>query len=577
MLKMLTRGLMVAVMAVAMTACGGGGGSDPGGKSTAGTTTTTTTTTTSTGTGTTTTPTATSLIYQLDKFTINNSGSDVAQLTVVAVDANNNPVSGQAVSVALDSGLYTPVTSTTDANGQVTGKITIGGNRANRTINATIKAGTLQSTASVLVSGGQLNVTMVPAAPAPGQSVTAQVSLTDSTGANIQSGTVALSGTFGFTGSVTIVNGTGSVTLNAPATPGGYTITATGLGLTSSQVVNVVSGGATFPNAASQPTAFALQLDRILVQPNLTSGSSNYVNLRAVFQNANNTAIQYVRVRFEITSPSLGSDEKISTGSTTVYSDASGVARSQYIPGARSSPTDGVTIRACYGIDDASIANGACPNQVTAKLTVAAQPLSITIGSNNLQEKGNFNLTYIRKFDVAVADAAGNAVANAVVTGSVDVYAYGKGQFSDGASPVGVTPSFLYSYQTSPDSLDRTLLPSAAAGRVWCPTEDTNRNGFLDAGEDYNSNGTLEPRKADVIMSFVSGNTTSSTGRLAIQVEYPMSVATWLAYTVRLTTNVAGSEGTVAQNFITVFIQGDETNGSFLVAPYGSRGCANAN
>jgi hypothetical protein len=44
---------------------------------------------------------------------------------------------------------------------------------------------------------------------------------------------------------------------------------------------------------------------------------------------------------------------------------------------------------------------------------------------------------------------------------------------------------------------------------------------------------------------------TGSNGRMQIQVEYPQNVATWLTYVVRVTTNVAGSEGTVAKSYIT--------------------------
>jgi hypothetical protein len=244
--------------------------------------------------------------------------------------------------------------------------------------------------------------------------------------------------------------------------------------------------------------------------------------------------------------PGLGSGEAISTGTTTVYSDQNGEAIADYIAGTRSSPTNGVTIRACYGLTDADLAGGACPNSVTQTLTVASQPLSITLGDNNLLERGNNSLTYIKKFDVAVADSAGNAVSGAVISASVDLTNYEKGPF--------------------------------AGPRISCVNEDTNRNGFLDAGEDSNGNGRLDPLKADVILSFLSGNTTGANGRMTIQVEYPQNVATWLLYNLRVTTSVGGSEGTVQRTYRTSFIDGDEDNGSFLTPPYGaSASCANAN
>lgn len=167
----------------------------------------------------------------------------------------------------------------------------------------------------------------------------------------------------------------------------------------------------------------------------------------------------------------------------------------------------------CYGLTDAEIANGACPNFRIATMTVASQPLSITLGDNNELVKGANNLTYIKKFDIAVADAAGNAVPNAQISASVDLRSYGKGLY---ASP-----------------------------RTWCRNEDLNRNGFLDADEILagDGDGEISPRKADVVLSFIGDKTTGTNGRATIQVEYPMNVATWLQYAVKVTTSVAGSEG----------------------------------
>jgi hypothetical protein len=263
-----------------------------------------------------------------------------------------------------------------------------------------------------------------------------------------------------------------------------------------------------------------------------------------------------------------------------VYSDVNGDAIADYIAGTRSSPTNGVTIRACYGLTDAAIAGGACPNSVTKTLTVASQPLSITLGDNNLLEKGNFGLTYIKKFDVAVADAAGNAVPNASVSASVDITHYGKGGF--GYVTAGGTGTYQITLNNPPNfatdvTSTKNVVPTATTGNVWCVNEDTNRNGFNDTGEDVNFNGKLEPRKADVLLFSVASNVTAANGRMTIQVEYPQNVATWLAYTVKVTTNVAGSEGTDQKSYITSFIAGDEKNGSFLTPPYGASSCDNPN
>jgi hypothetical protein len=407
--------------------------------------------------------------------------------------------------------------------------------------------------------------------------------VTDSTGAGVGGVIVTLAGTLGFNNAVTTdVNGNASATLAAaPATVGTYSIDATALGVQATRAVQVVgAGGSGIPVVTDTISSASLAIVPTTIAPNTAGSTTNRAGLKANFLNTSNQAIQNVRVRFDIVPPGLGSGETLSTGSATVFSDVNGQAIADYIAGTRSSPTNGVVIRACYAQDDASIANSACPNAVTQTLTVASQPLSITLGDNNQLSRGNNSLTYIKQFDVAVADSAGNAVANAVVSASVDITQYGKGGFNYVATGPNGTGSYQITGNAPPtiaNVFPTNVTPTAASGRVWCPNEDTNRNGALDAGEDINGNGKLDPRKADVIISFVNGNTTNTSGRLAVQVEYPMNVATWEAYTVKVTTNVAGSEGSDSKSYITSFILGDDSNGSFLTPPYGSQSCQSPN
>jgi hypothetical protein len=538
-MNQLMRLLVGVLLAAVLAACGGGGGSAGSTGSGSGTGTPTSPSPTSPATA-----AVTSLIYTLSKVQLNNSGADSAVLTITALDANNNPVKDAAVSVSVDSGVYTPASNTTNTAGQASGSITIGGNKANRTITATMTVGGQTATASVVVIGAAMSLSPVPGTPAPGQAVRVDIKLTDSTGAGVGFADVQLSGTLGMTG-----------TVKTDATAAGtYSINASALGIQATRDVQVVAAGAGgIPDAVGPISAASLSIVPTTIKPNTAGSTTNKAALKARFLNDSNQAIQNVRVRFVIDGPGLGSDEKISSGTGTVFSDINGEAIADYIAGTRSSPTDGVTIRACYGTTDAAIASPCTPatvNSVAKTMTVASQPLAITLGDNNKLERGSFDLTYIKKFDVAVADAAGNAVANASVSASVDLIAYGKGTYVEPVPPA-----------TEP------------APPFWCANEDTNRNGSLDTmplpAEDKNGNGKIEPRKADIILSYLGSNTTGTNGRMTIQIEYPMNVATWLGYTVTVTTNVAGSEGTDSKTYVVDFIEGDEKNGSFLTSPYG--------
>ena len=568
-------GLLFAAL---MTACGGGGGS-------AGTTNT------GGGTGTTAggTPTLTVSDFALftDKTQINNSGIDKAQLTVLAVDANRNVVSGAKVVVSTDqNSVFVPAGGdTTDGSGKYVGSVAIGGDKTDRDITISVTVNGITKSTSVHVTGSKLTLTATPGTPSPGQTVTLTATLVDSTSNPIPGAVVTVSGTVpGASGTVTTgLNGQASKAFSAPTAQGVYTISASGNGVlaadyqlqvfTTAVPVAVIPGGAV-PSLAASPNVLAV---------NSAGSTANRSTLRFLFLDATNSPIQNVRVRFsDITTglPAVGAS--ITSGSQTLFTDTGGSVSAQYIAGQNSSPTNGVTVKACYSATDFTSASD-CPASVTASLTVAGQALAVSIGDDNLLGKGSG--TYIKRFAITVADSAGRAVANAPVDISVDLTHYGKGLFTAPyVDSSGNTSTFSLSFV--PISLTAAYpslsTDAAATGqRIWCPNEDTNRNGNVDSGEnvngsiDSNNQGTLEPRKSDLLISYdvPDVTTTNSSGILVIKVEYSQRFATWLSYKVRVTANVAGSQGMAERLFVTDFVEGDDKNGSFLDAPYGIHSC----
>jgi hypothetical protein len=555
--------LVGLMLAATLAACGGGGGS-------AGATGTTVPGAVS-GDGTT-APTVASYSYEVDKLTVTNSGSDHVTLTVTALSAGNNPVAGASLAVAMDSGVYTPTTSTTDANGKVQGVITVGANKANRRMNATMTLGGISKVLTLEVTGSQITVTPVPVTPAPGSVITLNIKASDSASNGLGLLVLQLSGTAGFTGSVT-TDSSGNVSLTGPVpvAPGTYSIEVAGSGVSVTKVIQVAAAGSgTIPPAVGTVSAASLSLAPNAIQANPT-GTANRSRLSAKFLTAANAGIQNIRVRFQIVPPQLGSGEFISTGDSFVYTDAAGVAEADYVAGTRSSPTNGVVIRACYS--DSDFVAGACPNQVQTTLTVNGQPLDVSIGDDNKQAKGLGGISYIKMFLIQVADSAGVAVPGAVVSASVDITHYAKGSFTTTTTyqVTGNIPPTINNTYTN--TFNASSVPSVATGRVWCLNEDLNRNGSFDTGEDFDLNGRLEPRKSEIVLSYVSGNTTDSNGQLLIQVLFPQNMATWLAYTVKASTTVTGSEGTNQRSFITNALEEDVENGSFLTPPFGVGSC----
>lgn len=573
--------LLAAFLVAAFLAGCGGGGGNPG----------------SNGNGGGTTPPANSrvadFVLLLDKSTLTNTGAETVKLTVVTVDASNNVVSGATVGVSTDANtIYTPTGTATDENGKLEGQIGIGSEKSDRQVTATVTVNGKSKQTSFQVTGTKVSLTITPAVIAPGSSATATVRVIDAASVAISGKPVTFSGSlFGSAQlqGVTNSNGIATISFTAPASAGSYLAKATSNGAFAEGTAQV-GNSAVIPDAVIPAGAApALDISPNVLAPNLPgAASSNQTQLRFLALTPSNQPIPNVRVRFEIISTGLGStDSSITTGSSTVYTDSSGVATASLVAGATTSPTNGVIVRACYQAKEFT-STSQCDQSVQATLTIAQQALAVSIGDDNLLEKGPG--TYIKRFVVTVADSAGRAVAGAPVDISLDITHYGKGSFS--FSPTfSLNAADINQYFPAPSSDTPPVFqapPIMVAGspfRVACINEDRNRNGFVDPGDNLNnsadSNGqpTLEPRRSDIILSYddPAVRTTNASGILLIKVEYSQRFATWLAYRIKAGTNVFGSQGLAERAFVTKFIDGDQTNGSFLTPPYGFGACDSSN
>lgn len=587
----LALGLFIAAL---LAACGGGGGS-------AGTTTG------SSGGGTSVpggsaTLSVTDFAVTIDKSTVLNGGTDTAQVTVVAVDANRNAVSGAAVSVAVNqNAVFTPSAGVvTDALGTYKGSVSIGGDKTDRDVTIAVTVNGITKQVGVRVSGSRVTLQLQPASPAPGQAVTLTAVVTDSSGNAIAGAAVSftsdVSALQGLTG-VTGANGLFTRAFVAPTVAGAYTINAGASGVVSGanqlQVFTTTIPAAVIPAGAAPSLAASPNVLAV----NSPGSTTSRTTLRFLFLDGSNRPIPNVRVRFsDQTSglPTVGAS--IASGAQTLYTDAAGAVSTQYIAGQNASPTNGVTVRACYSANEFASATD-CPNFVNASLTVAGQALAVSIGDDNLLSSSSG--TYIKEFVVTVADSAGRAVANAPVDISVDLTHYSKGAYEYGTgtatfafrdangtpvSSLQVVPAGLTTAYPSATTTPGTTSPTLVA-RVWCANEDVNRNGNVDSGEnidgstDSNGQPTLEPRKSDLLVSYKDAavTTTNSAGVLLIKVQYSQRFGTWLAYKVRVTANVAGSQGMAERLFVTDVVAGDVPNGSFRLPPYGVNSCSTPN
>lgn len=546
MLKNLIATASVAVLA----ACGGGGGSAGTSPFVSG----------GTGTG---GATATSdLIVTLNSAQIANTGSASATVSVTAINSARNTLAGIPVTISADGDAVVSVASpATGTDGVLNAKVTIGSNRGNRLITVTATSGAISKTATLQVVGTTIASVLVPAVIAPSTAGQVQYHVIDQAGNPMSGQSVQIVAT-GLTpdqaAGTTGANGDFVFSYTSPAVIGPYTVTANIGGKTDAQTlqvqttstVPVVPAGTTIASAS-------VSANPSVVPVNLAGSQSNRSEIRTLFLGSNNLPIPNVRVRFDLNGDVNSIGGTFTTGSTTLFSDANGIVTTAYVPAARSSPTDGVTVRACYGKSDTDPNLINCLTSKIVTLTVTSEPLGVTIGTNEFVIVNE--LTYVKKFVISVADSAGNAKPDVNLVVSIDLPNYRKGFYTPGMSKWIKTESAI------------------------CANEDTNRNGVLEAGEDKNGDGQLWPRKPDVIISLLQSKTRSD-GTAEVQITYAKDHGTWVDALITVSASgVSGTEGRASYLVAPVPVDAASINAvtvtpAYVVSPYGiAASCSNPN
>ena len=550
---MKTNNFLIALLALALAACSGGGGDagtstfNGGGGGTG-------------GGGTPAVPvvpvvpTASDLSLTLSSPTVNNAGTETVIVTATAVDANRNTVPNIPVTISVNSGATVQVSGTaTTAFGRVTGTVGIGSDRSNRTITVRAVSGNITREAAIRVVGTRITATALPAVLAPGQAGTVQYNVVDSTGTALAAVPVSMTGPGGTTSTGTTgVNGDFVFSYTAPATTGSLNIRASAAGVESITTVLVQSGTSTLPAVpANSVRSATVRANPSVVAVNTGTSTLNRAEVRALFVGSSNAPVANVRVRFDLDSDTNSIGGTFASGSNLVYSDANGIALTSYIPGTRFSPTDGVTLRACWDYND--FAAGTCPNAARTTVTVISDALSVTIGSDDLIVTSD--LVYVKRFIVQVNDSSGLAKPDVQISPLLDLPVYLKGAYT------------------------RVGTAWAQASVQSCDNEDLNRNGVLEVYsnggiEDANGNEALDPRKADVAVAFEGGSRTNSAGLLILRITYPKNVASWIEYDLTVAASgVAGTEGRATfSGTLPVPVEAINAAGApaFRVSPYGT-------
>lgn len=429
--------------------------------------------------------------------------------TVAVRDSASQPVAGTPVTLASAAGNTIAVpTATTDAAGRASFTVTGAVNGADTLVATAL--GKTSAGYSVTVSGVEFGFLQPGAdgAELPMNAAQAvRVRLLEN-GAPAASQQVTITTTRGtVTPSTVTTDANGEATATITSADAGFaTITGTGPGgTTASRSVEFV---------ATVPAKLALQASPNVVGVNLGTGGTNSSQLLAMVRDAADTPVKNQRVDFSaLTDLSNGRVEP-----AYAITDSNGQATASFIPGANSTGPDGVVVQAAV--------HGTSITPATTTLTVAHREVSITIETGNEIAEPD-STTYMMPWNATVSDSSGAPIAGAAVIVQLEPLGFRTGRWITGGGG-----GSGWSQQIN----------------ATCKSEDINRNGLLDAGEDnlsvdVGTVGALDPRVSAATAQVVSpGKLTDANGQAKIEVRYAQGFAAWTR--VRLRASISAPGGT---------------------------------
>jgi hypothetical protein len=573
----------------------------------------------STTTGTTASVASLSLVSS--NIQIASDGSDTVTITATVKDAGNALLSGVNVSFSATSGDLTVTQATTDSSGQATATLSAGNDPTNRTITVTASANNMSDSLDIKVSGSQLSIDG-PSSLVFGATGDWTVQLKDSGGDGISSELISVTSSLNNTIAADSLetDANGQVKLSLTAITGGTdTLTVSALDMTimakvtissdefsfttpaadaeiplntsravtvrwrksgspqSGKLINFsttrgtlsaasattdTSGDATV-NISSTNAGFAIisatasggtpaatleveftatTADAINLQADPSSiGPNESSTLTAVVRDPNNNRVKNKTVEFnlvDVTGGNLSVPEAIT--------DSLGRASTVYTATDATSAKDGVKVTAT--VKDATSVTD------TVSLTVAQKSLRITMGTGVELEVPN-NVQYKQPWVAQITDADSNAPqANLLVNISALPTQYIKGVY---------VPSSKDATSGDPEG------PWVPAGdSVTCENEDSNRNGILDTGEDFNGNNKLEISNPATVVSDSGEFVTDENGFLYFSLYYPKGNGTWSEVELKATVEVEGTETSVAETY-TLPVLADDVEDIGITPPGG--------
>ncbi|WP_100641634.1 Ig-like domain-containing protein [Alteromonas facilis] len=428
---------------------------------------------------------------------------DSSPVTIIVADSDGTGIPNQTVQLSAQFGTLDNTSPSTNENGQVTVNYS---SSVSGTDTIVASALNTETSIDIVVQEDDFSFSTLP---------TEDVELGENATIRIRwykDGTPLVGGTVSLTAS------RGTLNTNAQQTDSNgvasFSISSTDAGVSSLSALGV-DGGGNEVTARGSVEFIATDAQTIYVDasPDLIGPEGKKSTITAIVRDGSGNLVKGKLLEFRLDDISGGSIEP-----STATTDSNGIASTVYTSNATSSE-DAVIVHAT--VSD----NPAVTNFTT--LTVGERAFDLSIGTGkdiNIPDSAS----YMKEIAVFVSDSVGQAVANVDLTVSSTPV-----KFSQGG---GYYKGY---WEWDPDL--RVWYPVRT---IFCPNEDIDANGFLDAGEDNNGDGELTPGIIGTVAFQDGDNSTDTNGQATIELRYPKQYAPWTDVLVSAFGNSSGSEAT---------------------------------
>jgi len=583
---------------------------------------------------------------------INTGGTDVANITALVTDADNNALADTAVSFSSTGGVLQSISGSTDENGEASATLKLPQDFQNRDIVVTVSSGGADAEVMVTALGSTLEVTG-PDTLVLGDKAELVLSLIAGNGEPISNQVIEVTSSVGNTiepavavtdsdGRVSILVGSDNSDDKIRISALNSTVTATHSFEVAEDVLRFASNtdGAELPVSTTnrivvywssqdavvsgQELRFSTTAGEIVGDSTIETDATGKATVRIRSSSAGPATITVegadegtpktsVDVEFVATEPSIVSIDATTTrvhateastlmavvtddngnpvknqtvdftsvdlkggqlNPASAKTNSSGVASVAFTAGANATELDDIVI-------EARVKGSDMYDELS--LTVVERALNVTIGTSNEINIKPLGTQYALPFIVQVADGSGTPLENATVELSIRPIRYTKGYMvlvNEGG--------FEYEPEIENWSAHHWAMWSYSLD---CDSEDENGNRLLDAGEDNNNNGSLDPQDPAALAAIddedyatISGGsvTTDKNGSGYFEMLYPASNSLWSYVEITARAEALGAEADdsfrTSLPLPTIEITADDELPANHISPYGTElDCTNTN